>query len=320
MSPLSSNPQGYRPSYQQSTFPEAPMSGGYTGQGPYDPQMQPFQTGNYPGSTYAQTPFATGQGYEYGRRGRLSPPPQKQSNGLLILICICTAVALLAVASLGTLYLLKTRSAPRTSQSHPIVVPTSVPTLVPTATPTLEPSPTPSPTPLPSPTPAPTATPDSGFQWCDQSCTNNGFSLEYPTDWQPEVATPATIIQFINPNQPGAYAVFKSLGSVPGNANDLINNDLQTNFASQPGYVAPKQTSTTTISGETWATAVAYYQGKISQDGTPTKERLEIFTIVHQGKGYIIELQAPNAQFDTVNTQSFENMLGRFQFLPATTP
>ena len=144
--------------------------------------------------------------------------------------------------------------------------------------------------------------------------------MEYPKDWQLEPAIAATVIQFIDPAQPNAYAVFKTLGSVADNANDLINNDLQTNFASQPGYIAPKQTSTTTISGETWATAVAYYQGKPGSDGTSTKEHVEIFAIVHQGKGYIIELQAPDAQFDSVNTQSFENMLGRFQFLPATTP
>ncbi len=314
ISPLPSNPQGY----QQSGFTGTAMSGGYAGQSPYGPQMQPFQTANYSGPTYPQAPFVTGQDYEYGRRGRISPSPQKQSSSLLIIICICAALTLIVVASLGTIYLLKSRSTPRIAHPQPTIVPTSIPTLVPTDTPTPEPSPTPSPTPLPSPTLAPTPTPDPGFQWCEQACTNNGFSIEYPTDWQLEPATTATVIQFIDTAQPNAYATFKTLGSVSSNANDLINNDLQTNFAPQPGYIAPKQTSTTTISGETWATAVAYYQGKPGPDGMPTKERVEIFTIVHQGKGYIIELQAPDAQFDNVNTQSFVNMLGRFQFLPAT--
>jgi hypothetical protein len=320
MSPLPSNAQNHPPGYQQSGFTGASISGGYAGQGLYSRQMQPFQTGNYPGPPYPQAPFVLGQDYEYGRRGRLSPPPPKQSNSLLIIICICIAVALIAVASLGTIYLLKSRPTPRIAHPQPTTAPTSVPTLAPTDTPTLEPSPTPSPTPLPSPTLAPTPTPDTDFQWCDQACTNNGFSVEYPKDWQLESAATATVIQFIDTAQPDAYAVFKTLGPVSGSANELINNDLQTNFAPQPGYIAPKQTSTTTISGETWATSVAYHDGKPGPDGTPTQERVEIFTIVHQGKGYIIELQAPDTQFDTVNTQSFENMLGRFQFLPATTP
>jgi hypothetical protein len=39
-----------------------------------------------------------------------------------------------------------------------------------------------------------------------------------------------------------------------------------------------------------------------------------VYATVHQGKAYIIELQAPDAQFDSANTQYFEAMLGRFQF------
>lgn len=325
MSALPPSTQGYSVGYQQPGFPGASMSGAYPGPGTYGPQVQPSQRGNYPGPAYPAAPFATGQGYEYGMRGKLTPPPQKRSNSMLIItVCICVVVVLIAVAGLGTIYLLKSRPASRISHLQPTVAPTRVATLAPTPnpTPTMEPTPTPSPTPIPSPSPTltPTLTPDTGFQWCDQACTNNGFSVEYPKDWQFGPATTPTIVEFINPAQQDVYATFKTLGPVPGNASDLINKDLQTNFASQPGYVAPTQTSTTTISGETWATTVVYYQGKAGQDGTPIKERVEIFAIVHQGKGYIIELQAPDAQFDSVNTQSFENMLGRFQFLPATTP
>jgi hypothetical protein len=171
------------------------------------------------------------------------------------------------------------------------------------------------PTPTPSPTPIPTPSPDTGFQLCDAICVNNGFSVEYPNNWQVGPATTTNVIQFLNPDQPDEYAAFKALGPISDNASDLINMDLQTAFTSQPGYVAPTSTSTTTISGETWATAVASYQGKAAPDGTLPKERVEVFAIVHQGKGYSIELQAPDAHFDAVNTQSFENMIGRFQFL-----
>jgi len=42
--------------------------------------------------------------------------------------------------------------------------------------------------------------------------------------------------------------------------------------------------------------------------------RIEVYATIHQGKAYIIELQALDSQFDAVNTQYFERMLVRFQF------
>jgi hypothetical protein len=320
MSALSPNPPTYPTTYHQPGFPDASMSGSYSG--PYGPPVQPFQTGNYPGSAYQQAPFVTRQGYEYGMHGRLPQPSQKSSSSLPIIIaCLCAVIALIIFAGLGALYLMKTRSAPPVSHPQPTAAPTVIATLAPTPTPIPSPTPTmePTSTPAPSPTPIPTPSPDTGFQWCDSICASNGFSVEYPMNWQVGPATTTNVIQFLNPDQPDVYAAFKALGPVSGNATDLINTDLQTGFASQPGYVAPTSTSTTTISGETWAAEVAYYEGKVGTDGMPTKERVEVFAIVHQGNGYIIELQAPDAHFDDVNTQSFENMIGRFQFLQSTT-
>ena len=109
-----------------------------------------------------------------------------------------------------------------------------------------------------------------------------------------------------------SYAAFKTLGQTTSSAGDLAANDLQTNFSSNPGYTPPGATSTNTIGGETWVTAVAYYQ----LNGQ--NERITVYATVHQGKAYIIELHTADAQFDTVNKQSFVNMIGSFKFLQTT--
>ncbi len=96
------------------------------------------------------------------------------------------------------------------------------------------------------------------------------------------------------------------------NASTLVDNDLQSGFSSQPGYIAPTSKSVTTIGGETWTYAIAYYQLNNQ------KERVEVFATVHAGKGYVIELQAADSQFDAVNSQYFQTMIGRFQFLQST--
>ena len=65
---------------------------------------------------------------------------------------------------------------------------------------------------------------------------------------------------------------------------------------------------TTTIGGANWSYGIATYQLNSAT------ERVEVFATVYQHKAYIIELQAPDAQFDTLNTSYFEPMLNRFQF------
>ena len=96
------------------------------------------------------------------------------------------------------------------------------------------------------------------------------------------------------------------------NASTLVDNDLQSNFSAQPGYVAPTSKAVTTIGGETWTYGIAYYQLNHQ------KERVEVFATVHAGKDYVIELQAADSQFDAVNTQYFSTMIGRFQFQQST--
>jgi hypothetical protein len=92
-------------------------------------------------------------------------------------------------------------------------------------------------------------------------------------------------------------------------AGQLVNNDLS-NFSSQPGYTAPTPSSSSnaTIGGENWSYQIAYYQ----LNGQTT--RIEVYATVHQGKAYIIELQAIDSSFEMVNTQYFERMLAIFQF------
>jgi len=92
-----------------------------------------------------------------------------------------------------------------------------------------------------------------------------------------------------------------------------VSSDLN-GFFSRLGSITPTPTpsSNTTIGGENWVYQTASYQ----LNGQT--ERIEVYATVHQGKAYTIELDAPNAQFDAVNMQFFETMLGRFQFQQAT--
>jgi hypothetical protein len=145
---------------------------------------------------------------------------------------------------------------------------------------------------------------------CDNTCTSNGFSVEYPSTWSQQPTSDSTGTQFTNPSQTDEFAAFKTPGVVTNmNAGQLVSNDLN-NFASQPGYNAPSPTpsSNATIGGENWSSQIAYYQLNSHT------VRIEVYATIHQGKAYIIELQAIDSEFDTVNTQYFERMLARFQF------
>jgi hypothetical protein len=57
---------------------------------------------------------------------------------------------------------------------------------------------------------------------------------------------------------------------------------------------------------------VAYYQTDTQ------RERVVVYATVHQGKAYIIELEAPDPQFDGINAQYFGYILNKFQFVQAT--
>ena len=300
--------QNYPTVYPQQGYTGAPMPGGYSGVGQYAPQMQPFQSGNYTGTIYPTgQQFSTGQGY--GMPPGFTPPPPKQHNNLaLIIASICLVLAIITIGAFGTVYLLRNNASGKTQTSNQNATPTSIPT--PTTVPSPSPTPTPSPTPSPSPTLTPTPAPDPGFTMCDTSCTSNGFSIEYPSAWLQKTTSGSISTQFTNPSQLDEFAAFKTPGNTSSNAGQLVNADLMNNFSSQPGYNAPTPTpsSNATIGGENWSYQTAYYQPN------GQTERIEVYATVHQGKAYIIELQALDSQFAAVNTQYFERMLARFLF------
>jgi len=283
------------------------MPGGYPGAGTQ--YGQPFQSGNYaaPGYPQPQTlPSGQGFGYGYGRPGNVAPPPDKKSsNVVLIVACVCLAVALI-IATVFGIFFLQRNQANQANNGTPQASPTSVPTATPSPIPS--PTPTSTPTPAPTPTTPPTTTPDPGFAFCDQTCTTNGFSVEYPSNWQQGTTNDSTGVQFTNPSAQDQYAAFKVAGSTPATANELVNTDLQNNFASNPGYTPPTSSQSTTIGGVTWVYSTATY------DLGGQTERIQVYATVRQGKSYIVELEAADSDFDTVNTKSFETMLGSFQF------
>lgn len=307
MSVLPGTPeQAYHTGYQQG-FPTVSAPGNYPGSGQFSPQtQQAFQAGNYPGpmSPPSQS-FPTGQNYDYGAF-RTPPPAKRSSASLIVVICVCLVVALLV--GVGAAGLFAMRSQP-SGQATATAIPSPTATLAPTPSPSPTAAETATPTLPPSPTVVPTAAPDPNFTWCTDTCRANGFLVEYPNGWQMGQAVNAAGVQFTNPAQGDQYASFKAAGPTTGSANDLVNVDLQANFASKPGYTAPTTTSSMTISGETWVTAIAYYLSDTQQ-----KERVEVLASVHQGKGYITELQAPDSQFDAVYAQLFTPMLNRYQF------
>lgn len=296
--------QGYSAQYAQQ-FGNSMASNGYSGTGQYAPQMQPLQSGNYTATMYPTTQTsANGQGN--GASPSITPPsPKKQNNTTLIILSVCIVVALIAILAFGASFFLHNN----TANKEPITQPNATATSIPTPTVAPSPSPTATPSPTPSPTLTPTSTPDTGFTLCNNICTSNGFSVEYPSSWSQSPTTDSTGTQFTNPSQTDELAAFKTPGMTSMDAGQLVNNDLS-NFSTQPGYTTPTPTasSNATIGGENWSYQIAYYQ----LNGQNT--RIEVYATVHQGKAYIIELQAIDSNFDMVNTQYFERMLARFQF------
>jgi len=273
----------------------------------YNPQMQPFQKGNQTGPGYPPLQaFPSGQGYNYGMQPNVTPPPKQRGNVFLIIVCIMFVFAFLIAAGFGAIYLLRNQSSQPTTPAT-----TSAPQATPIPSPMPSPTPISSPTPIPTPSPAitPTPAPAPGFSYCDASCTTNGYSVEYPSTWKQGTTSDSTGVEFKNPTAHDEYAAFKATSSTGSDtANDLVNNDLQNNFASQQGYTAPTSSQSTTIGGVTWVYSVATYTLNNQT------ERIEVFATVRQGKDYIIELQAPDSQFDDINSQYFVTMLGNFQF------
>jgi zinc-ribbon domain len=299
--------QNYPTMYPQQIYGNPSIPVGYSGTGQYTPQMQPFQSSNDTDTMYPPTQtFSTGRGY--GMPPGFTPPPQqKRSNLTLIIISIFITFALITILVFGAIFLFRANTSNKAQPSHQNATATSIPT--PTMVPSPSPTAAPSSTPSPSPTLTPAPTPDAGFSLCDNTCTSNGFSVEYPSTWSQNPTTDSTGTQFTNPSQSDVFAAFKTPGITSMNAGQLVNNDLN-NFSSQPGYNAPTPTpsSNATIDGENWSFQIAYFQLNNQT------ERIEVYATIYQGKAYIIELQALDSEFETVNTQYFETMLVRFQF------
>ncbi len=282
--------------------------------------------------TATPSPYMTGrlnpqQGYDSGptydnTHGSVMPPRSQPNNTLLIVAIMCLVFVLISVVALGTFFILKghtgNTAGPNTNNGGSTIVKTPITTPSPAATLAPSPSVTTSPTPsatatgtptTPTPVASPTPAPDPGFAWCSTVCTNNNFMVEYPQSWQAGPATGAPGMQFTSPNEADIYAAFKALGASQSTASTIAMNDLQTYYASQPGYTVTQPGSTATISGETWFNATATYQ----LNGQT--ERIIVYAIIHQGNAYTIDLQAPDSQFDTINAQYFNVMLSKYQFL-----
>lgn len=317
MSPVQHPPSsGLLPGYQQS-FPGVgnPTRGQIRPQAA--PVTHPFQTGARPtltqhpfqtgaGPISPQQTFGTGQGYNYGSQGQFPPQPRKQGNQIILIVCIVLVVVLLGVVSITTIALL---NRPDTTKS--VAQPTAAATIAPTTAPTVAPTPTTAPT----PTPVPTVAPDAGFAWCSTNCSQNGFTTEFPADWQGVPINNSPGVQFTNQTLPNVYAAFKTPGATSDTAANILMNDVQGTFGAQPGYAAPTvpPAANATIGGAPWYAIATNYNDTQNQP-----IHVEVYTTVYQGKAYIIELQAPesNGQFDLVKQQFFVNMLVKFQFLP----
>ncbi len=299
-------PQPYPTTPQSNSYStqSTPTSYGFPSQVP--PQGQPLQTGNYAGQPYPQQqPVQGGQAYR-----SVPTPPQKQHNGAIIfIVSICLVIALLSVVGMGTLYVLKGRNTtPKDSQTQGIVpTATTVPTDIPTPTATVAPTDTVAPT--PTATTLPTATPNPGFAYCGTLCTDNGFSTQYPHGWSASPLTGTQGVQFVNSDPTDQMATFKTPGATTSSPNDIVANDLQQNFATKGNYAVVTPAATDSLGGETWFKEAITYQ-----EAAQPKEFVEVYANVHQGKAYIIELQASADQFATATTPDFATIKNQFQF------
>jgi hypothetical protein len=266
----------------------------------------PFQARAFQQEGYSQQAYSPAS---YNDSSRLTPTPpqrpQQPGSSVLIIAGICCVVVLIVAAGLGTLFFTRNNTENKQASTQATAVPTTAPT------PTLVPTQVPTPTSIPSPTAVPTVAPDQGFAWCGPACTSYGFQTEYAATWQLGVPANGSGIQFTNPNALDQYAAFKALGPTTSTATDIVAADIQSSYASRPGYTPATATASTTIAGETWIYALIYDQGDTQ------RERIIVYATVHQGKAYVIELQAPDALFDQVNALAFINMLGKFQFQQA---
>jgi len=289
-------PQG---SYPQQGFSGGSLPGGYANSGQFGPQQQqPFSTGNYSNPTYPpmQTGFANGQ-FGQGSYGTGSgiTPPQKRNSVVMVVGIVCLVFAIITVGIFGALFALRGGN-----NGQP------TPTPVVQATATATPTPSPTATATPSPTAVSTPAPDANFSWCT-TCTQSGYLIEFPNGWSQGATQDSQGTQFTDTSQTDIYAAVKN-PSGAASANDLLTGDTG-EFSSQNGYTQPQPAQSATIGGTNWS-----YQTFTYQPNGQT-EQVNVYATIYQGKGYVIELQAQQAQFSTIYAQYFSPMLTRFQFV-----
>jgi hypothetical protein len=282
-------------------YPGTPVQGDYP---PSSAQYgQTMQTGNYSGQQYpAAYPSSAG----YGPRPGPTPPPRQRGSAVLVIAIICLGLAIISFGAFGVLYVLHKNQPIAQTTPTPAITATTVPGPTPSPTPSPSPTMTPSPTPTVSPTPSvPPA--DPGFAYCTDPCAARGFVTEFPQGWLQSSPDTATVI-FNSPTQNDVLATFRTPGPSTDTADVLVTNDLNAHYATQPGYVVTTTFANRTIGGVSWTYEVATFQN------SGVTEQVYVYATISSNNAYIIELQAPQQQYQTVDTSYFEYMLNRFQF------
>ncbi|GER91588.1 hypothetical protein KDW_57500 [Dictyobacter vulcani] len=241
----------------------------------------------------------------YQRQGGLpqSRPPISHYKLLIISICLLTLIiGVLGVAAIVASTRQDQQAKSTQQPPHAHATTRVAPTLTVVSTPTA----------LSTPTTVAIATsvPVAGFTWCGTECAPNGFIDQYAVGWQKTPVAGSTGMQFLNPQQADQIAIFKRQDTATAAAGQLLANEIQTVYASQPGYQAPQAVQTATIGGETWSVAGLLYMG-----ANQTMEQVTVCVTVHQGKTFILEFQAPQSQFAQVSIAYYNIMIGKFQFI-----
>ncbi|GCE28479.1 hypothetical protein KDA_39630 [Dictyobacter alpinus] len=230
----------------------------------------------------------------------------------MLVISICVLVVIIGILGVAAINASsksgkQTNTTQKPAHSYTSIEATSTPVVVNTPTSVVVSTPT--------PVAVSTVVPEAGFLWCGSECASSGFIDEYPVGWQLTALPISTGMQFINPQQGDQVATFKSQNGATAAADQLLAAEIQTVYASQPGYQAPQAVQAATIGGETWATAGVAYMG-----ANQAKEHVTVCVTVHQGKTFILEFQAPESQFAQVSTAYYNIMIGKFQFIQTGTP
>jgi hypothetical protein len=162
-------------------------------------------------------------------------------------------------------------------------------------------------TPIASPMPVP----DAGFTYCNVKCMPQGFMDEYPISWHFTTITGTGMAgaQFINPKHPDELAIYKVQVDPTTTADVLLAVDVQAAYASKPDYQVPANIYQVTIHGQQWAAENFYYLNGLNQ-----LDQVAAYATIHQNRVYILDFQAPKANFNQVSIKYFNAMINKFQF------